>query len=59
MVFVIDTIKYEAKDGSGKRYRIEIVARQLGLLGNRTDVPKAEASDDSSMTILRTADQNS
>ena len=40
----LTTRQYEAKDGSGKRYRTEIVARQLRLLGNRTDAPKAEAS---------------
>jgi single-strand DNA-binding protein len=40
--------QYEAKDGSGTRYRTEIVARQLRLLGNRTkgNTSKAEASDD-------------
>src|SRR5271154_4959975 len=41
--------QYEAKDGSGKRYRTEIVALQMRLLGNRTNgtaAPKAEASDD-------------
>ncbi len=44
----LSTRQYEAKDGSGKRYRTEIVARQLGLLSNRTNsnTPKAEASDD-------------
>ncbi len=44
----LTTRQYEAKDGSGKRYRTEIVARQLRLLGNRTngDAAKAEASDD-------------
>jgi len=44
----LTTRQYEAKDGSGKRYRTEIVARQLWLLGNRTnsDAPKAEASAD-------------
>ena len=44
----LTTRQYEAKDGSGKRYRTEIVARQLRLLGNRTNgnAPKAEASDD-------------
>src|SRR5713101_1629031 len=42
----LNTRQYEAKDGSGKRYRTEIVARQLRLLGNRADTPKAEASDD-------------
>jgi single-strand DNA-binding protein len=45
---LLTTRQYEAKDGSGKRYRTEIVARQLRLLGNRTNgnTPKAEASDD-------------
>jgi len=44
----LTTRQYEAKDGSGKRYRTEIVARQLRLLGNRTnrDASKAKASDD-------------
>ena len=44
----LTTRQYEAKDGSGKRYRTEIVVRQLRLLGNRTngDASKAEASDD-------------
>jgi single-strand DNA-binding protein len=42
----LTTREYEAKDGSGKRYRTEIVARQLRLLGNRANAPKAEASDD-------------
>ena len=44
----LTTRQYEAKDGTGKRYRTEIVARQLRLLGNRTngDASKAEASDD-------------
>ena len=42
------TRQYEAKDGSGTRYRTEIVALQMRLLGNRADAsaPKAEASDD-------------
>ena len=42
------TRQYEAKDGSGKRYRTEIVAQQLRLLGNRTNsnASTAEASDD-------------
>ena len=40
----LTTRQYEAKDGTGKRYRTEIVARQLRLLGNRADAPKAEAS---------------
>jgi single-strand DNA-binding protein len=45
----LTTRQYEAKDGSGKRYRTEIFARQLRMLGNRpngTTAPKAEASDD-------------
>ena len=44
----LTTRQYEAKDGSGKRYRTEIVARQLRLLGNRAngDMPKARASDE-------------
>ena len=44
----LTTRQYEAKDGNGKRYRTEIVARQLRLLGNRTNGtrPKAKASDD-------------
>ena len=44
----LNTRQYEAKDGSGKRYRTEIVARQLRLLGNRPNgnTAKAEASDD-------------
>ena len=42
------TRQYEAKDGSGKRYRTEIVARQLRLLGNRANgnPPMAQASED-------------
>jgi single-stranded DNA-binding protein len=44
----LTTRQYEAKDGSGKRYRTEIMARQLRLLGNRANgnTPKAEVSDD-------------
>ena len=42
----LSTRQYEAKNGSGKRYQTEIVARQLRLLGSRVNVPKAEASDD-------------
>src|SRR6266478_8961545 len=44
----LTTRQYEAKDGSGKRYRTEIVARQLRMLGNRANgnASKAEASDD-------------
>ena len=42
----LTTRQYEAKDGSGKRYRTEIVARQLRMLGIRANTPKTEASDD-------------
>jgi single-stranded DNA-binding protein len=42
----LTTRQYEAKDGSGKRYRTEIVARQLRMFGNRANTPKAKASDD-------------
>src|SRR5271156_524008 len=44
----LNTGQHEAKAGTGKRYRTEIVARQLRLLGNRTkgSTSKAEASDD-------------
>jgi single-strand DNA-binding protein len=44
----LTTRQYEAKDGSGKRYRTEIVARQIRLLGNRANgnAPKAQASED-------------
>jgi single-strand DNA-binding protein len=44
----LTTRQYKAKDGSGKRDRTEIVARQLRLLGNRMNgnTSKAEASDD-------------
>jgi single-stranded DNA-binding protein len=45
----LTTRQYEAKEGSGKRYRTKIVARQLYLLGNHTHgtAPSdAEAADD-------------
>src|SRR5580658_7351884 len=42
----ITTRQYEAKDGSGMRYRTEIVALQMRMLGNRANAPKTEASDD-------------
>lgn len=41
----LTTRQYEAKDGSGKRFRTEIIARQLRVLGNRADAPKAEAPE--------------
>jgi single-strand DNA-binding protein len=42
------TRQYQAKDGSGPRYRTEIIALQLRMLGNRVNgtAPKAEASED-------------
>jgi single-strand DNA-binding protein len=44
----LTTRQYDAKDGSGKRYRTEIVARQLRLLDKRANgtAPKAQATDD-------------
>jgi single-strand DNA-binding protein len=33
----LTTREYEAKNGSGKRYRTEIVARQVRFLGRRAD----------------------
>ena len=33
----LTTRQYEAKDGSGKRYRTEIVARQIRFLGKHQD----------------------
>ena len=44
----LTTRQYEAKDGSDTRYRTEIVALQMRLLGNRTNgtgAPKSAASD--------------
>jgi single-strand DNA-binding protein len=43
----LQTRQYQAKDGSGTRYRTEIVALQLRMLGNRTNgtAPSAEASE--------------
>jgi single-strand DNA-binding protein len=42
------TRQYQAKDGSGPRYRTEIIALQLRMLGNRVNgtAPKAEASEE-------------
>ena len=44
----LTTRQYEAKDGSGKRTRTEIVALQMRMLGNRANgnAPKTEKSDD-------------
>src|SRR5271163_4789703 len=43
----LTTREYEAKDGSGKRYRTEIVARQVRFLGRRTDAPDTADADES------------
>jgi len=40
----LTTRAYEAKDGSGKRTRTEIVARQIRFLGRRGDAAGASAS---------------
>jgi single-strand DNA-binding protein len=42
------TRQYQARDGSGPRYRTEIVALQLRVLGNRlnSNAPNTETSDD-------------
>ncbi len=42
------TRQYQAKDGSGPRFRTEIIALQLRALGNRENgtAPSAEASDE-------------
>ena len=45
----LNTRQYQAKDGTGLRYRTEIVAQQLRLLGSRTNgtvAPQTEASDE-------------
>ena len=45
----LNTRQYQAKDGTGLRYRTDIVAQQLRLLGSRTNgtvAPRAEASDE-------------
>ena len=41
------TRQYEARDGSGKRYRTEIIAAQLRVLGNRVNgaAPRVESSE--------------
>ena len=41
----LTTREYEAKDGSGKRYRTEIVARQIRFLGRRTDASDTTAGN--------------
>lgn len=42
----LTTRKYEEKDGSGKRYRTEIVARQIRFLGRRGDAAGQPASSE-------------
>jgi single-strand DNA-binding protein len=42
----LTTRQYEAKDGSGKRYRTEIVARQIRFLGKRADSAEAKATEE-------------
>jgi single-strand DNA-binding protein len=44
----LTTRQYEAKDGSGKRTRTEIIAFQMGMLGNRANgkATKTEKTDD-------------
>ena len=42
----LTTRVYEAKDGSGKRYRTEIVARQVRFLGRRGDAAGEPASSE-------------
>jgi len=42
----LTTRQYEAKDGSGKRYRTEIVARQIRFLGKRPDSAEAKATEE-------------
>ena len=39
----LTTRQYEAKDGSGNRYRTEIVAQQLRILGSRANGNASEA----------------
>ena len=41
----LSTREYEARDGSGKRYVAEIIARQIRFLGSRNSAHQAEASD--------------
>jgi single-strand DNA-binding protein len=41
----LSTREYEAKDGSGKRYRTEIVARQIRFLGRRGDAGESASSE--------------
>ncbi len=42
----LTTRQYEAKDGGGKRYRTEIVARQIRFLGKHPDGAEAKATEE-------------
>src|SRR5271156_931067 len=42
----LTTREYEAKDGTGKRYRTEIVARRIQFLGRRGDKAGQAASSE-------------
>jgi single-strand DNA-binding protein len=41
----LSTREYEAKDGSGKRTRTEVIARQIRFLGSRNSAATAAATD--------------
>src|SRR5712692_8887236 len=41
----VSTREYEATDGSGKRTRTEVIARQIRFLGSRNNAAQAEATD--------------
>jgi single-strand DNA-binding protein len=45
----LTTRQYEAKDGSGKRYRTEIIARQIRFLDRRRDASGATAAGEQSI----------
>lgn len=45
----LTTREYEAKDGSGKRYRTEIVARQVRFLGKRGDASEVTGASEESV----------
>ena len=41
----LSTRSYEAKDGSGKRTRTEVIARQIRFLGSRNNAAETTATD--------------
>jgi single-strand DNA-binding protein len=41
----LSTREYEAKDGSGKRTRTEVIARQIRFLGSRNSAAETAATD--------------